>query len=600
LIYGTSPAFCDWKYLSRKTRVRVPNETIGGEVTGYREVKNYRKVIANNPVAGVIDIFRYFQCPNTVESPTSSDGVLFAGYEFQKSYEELLIDAKNGIYIESEVKKLHDINNNPVDSQENRLLLLNKTSMRHDMYNARNMVDAIHYYGLVPDKNGDLVFKHVTVAFPSGLPVKGPTEGIIIRDEDDPLHINRIPITLVRTNLMPGELYGVGDIQMVESLQIELNDQRNQRCDNVVRSMNQMWKVKSGLDIDEAMLQYRPNGIIEVEDTNDITPLVPNMLQLNQSMSEEAVIKQDIQFASGVSDFIAGTFQNTTGFNDTATGISLIQAAAQGRIILKAQFLQTAIKELAETVWALDQQHLPFNTVLKVLDPFSASKFRFIRASPNLINGQYDFSIVSAPSTGNPQVRRQQLIQVIQVLTQIMPIAAESGQPVKIDYSNLVLRILREFNIPNIAEVFPQLVNSEQINNLPSFINDALSNGESMDPELENQIVSDGGDIKVNPGDDDLTHIISHQEAANIATGQVKTKLMEHNQKHSEQMELKRALILTTTRNNAQNVQAGNGQGSDLMQELLQQNGASKSPDDAGGNESLIRNLANESAISGV
>lgn len=613
LIYGTSPAFADWKYVKKKMNVRVPEKDEKNGLIKYVS-KKLSRIIANQPMADVIDIFRYFQCPITVGSPASSD-VLFAGWEFQKTYEELMADVGNGLYKKDAVESLKGRTQNNTELLANRLNILNKIDPNKVASNqTRGLIDCINYFGSIPNDDGEMEYKLLTIAFPDGFPrgdgVGGPN-GIIIGEKEDPLNIDNIPIVLCRTNLMEGELYGVGDVQAVESLQIELNDQRNQRCDNVVRSMNQMWKVKKGNDIDEAMMQFRPHGLIECEDpASDILPLNPNMMQLNQSLVEESVIKQDIQFATGVTDFIAGTSQNTTGFNDTATGISLIQAAAQGRLTLKAQFLQVAIKELAELVWKLDQQFLPFDSVMKVLDPFSASKFRFIRATPDMINGQYDFSIVNAPSSGNPQVRRQQLIQIIDGVSKLIAPAQAAGQPINISYPHLILRLLREFNIPNIGEILPDVATMAEVNNLPSFVDTALDDGQSIDADTENLMMAEGESLEVHPGDPDLEHIVSHErlkrDSDDIELGR---RVDLHNTKHMAQMEKKKELSLQMTQANADATQNGQLPGNSLVNELMNmasqvqgnaEGESGNSPNGALGNEEITRDQGNANQIRAV
>jgi hypothetical protein len=81
LIYGTSPALIDWKYKTRLMRQRVPKVNNEGIIVGSETIRQ-RKVIANNPIARVIDVFNYFQCPTSAESPAVDEDNLFAGWEF--------------------------------------------------------------------------------------------------------------------------------------------------------------------------------------------------------------------------------------------------------------------------------------------------------------------------------------------------------------------------------------------------------------------------------------------------------------------------------------------------------------------------------------
>ena len=239
---------------------------------------------------------------------------------------------------------------------------------------------------------------------------------------------------------------------------------------------------------------------------------------------------------------------------------------------LKTQFIQVAIKELAELVWKLDQQYLPYDSVVKVLDPFSASKFRFIRASPDVINGQYDFSIVNAPSTGNPQIRRQQLIQIIDGATKIIAPALKMGQPININYPQLLLRLFKEFNIPNIAEILPDLAKMEVINNVPSFVDQALDTGEDLlDPETENEMMLDGQQVQVKPGDDDLHHLLVHEKARRDSNDTEFIRIVDaHNSLHKQQLDKKKDLTLQTVTAGAGTISQGGVPGNNLVNELVQ------------------------------
>lgn len=561
LLYGTSPVLADWDFRTRRIKARIPETLLNGTIIGER-TENIDKVIANNPIARVIDLFRYFQCPTTPQSPSTSDDVLFAGWEFAATLEELRLGTHNGIYNEN-TKQLTDADGSDQAFQylEDRLETLGKTGPLGVSSERRMQIPCINYMGLLPDRTGTLTSRLVTLAFPSGLPHEsgGQEAAIVIRNDENPYHSERIPITLCRVNQNVDELYGIGDVEAVSSLQTELTDQRNQRHDLLVRLMNQMFKVRRGANIDEAQLQYRPSGTVEVDEMDDIQELIQNPAQIQSSFMEGEEIKRDMQFASGISDFVVGQFQNSSGFNDTATGISLIQSAAENRIILKGQWLQTAIKDLAETVWMLDQQFLPFDTVVKVLDPISAAKYRFIRATPAIIQGQYDFSIVNAPAAGNPMMRRQQLIQVMQALVQMMPIAQQSGQQLNIDFGNLMRRLLEEFDIPNIAEIFPGLADMGLINDIPDAFDAEQNVGDSLDPQTENQLIIQEGakDLPTHPGDDDVEHIIDHEKAKLATSQSAQAELTKHVTMHSLQLQQKKQLLIETLRSTAQGIMQG-------------------------------------------
>jgi hypothetical protein len=602
LIYGTSPCFGDWQKQIRTVKARVPLQTLNGQAIGEKTIE-VDKIIKNNPRAQAIDIFKYFQCPATPGNPWEDDSVLFAGWEFLLTYQEMLEFRKAGVYNDN-VLQLRGMSgaSDLFEAERNRLSILGKTAP--DDINAasvpRDFFPCILYFGLLPSNKG-YTYKQITCCYPDGYPEgegKGGN-GLILQVEDNPYHHEKIPINLTRVNRNEGELYGISDIEVIESLQIELTDQRNQRNDILVRSLNPMWKAKAGETIDEAQLVFRPHGIIELDDVNNLQELRPNLENIRLAFQEEEIIKRDIQFASGISDFIVGQFQNSSGFNDTATGISLIQGAAQNRIVLKTMFIQRTVKNIAEMIWALDQQFLPFDTVFRVLDPLSASNFKFIRATPQIINGKYDFKIVSAPSAGNPQVRRNQLVQISQFITQMMPLVnPEGGQPqLEVNWTNLIKKILDEFEISNIAEILPAL-NQKQLVNIDIDASLEDEGSVSIDPETENQMMLEGRkDIPTSTGDDDITHLIAHKNAEELMSAEILTENKAHQTRHVEQLRQKqdRTVKLREDINQQAVTQAGGIDASSTLTSAIQSTNREASGE-AGEIEATLREVANRGA----
>ena len=66
-----------------------------------------------------------------------------------------------------------------------------------------------------------------------------------------------------------------------------------------------------------------------------LSPILNNMLR---NWVEEQNIKTDIQTTSSISDFSLG--QGSSGFNDTATGVSIVNANADSRIVSKVKYIE--------------------------------------------------------------------------------------------------------------------------------------------------------------------------------------------------------------------------------------------------------------------
>ena len=104
---------------------------------------------------------------------------------------------------------------------------------------------------------------------------------------------------------LPGEIYGMSAVQVIEHLQHELNTQRNQRLDNVSLILNRMWKVRRSADIQEQELVSRPHGIIHVDNPDDVTEFVMQNVA-SSSYQDEMLTKTDMENAIGTPAVVRG------------------------------------------------------------------------------------------------------------------------------------------------------------------------------------------------------------------------------------------------------------------------------------------------------
>ena len=73
---------------------------------------------------------------------------------------------------------------------------------------------------------------------------------VVIRDDKNPYSCGK-PFIHIVDQVVPHEFYGIGEIEQIESLQYELNDWRNHRMDGKTLTLNPMWWVPPGVDLDD-------------------------------------------------------------------------------------------------------------------------------------------------------------------------------------------------------------------------------------------------------------------------------------------------------------------------------------------------------------
>ena len=215
-----------------------------------------------------------------------------------------------------------------------------------------------------------------------GLTVMAAGE-VVIREQENPFWHGKKPFISLNDSIVPQEFYGKGEIEPVIKLQHALNTVQNQIIDNRTQVLMNMWKI-TGENVDESELIYRPNGVIHLSNEYEkVEPIIPPDLTGN-AQKDVSLIKSDIQQALGIYDYTKGA---ETGVNKTATGIGLVQEAANARFKHKIQLLEEAIKEVGEMVLALYQQFITDEKVIRVVGKKGEE---FIRVLPKDIAGEYD------------------------------------------------------------------------------------------------------------------------------------------------------------------------------------------------------------------
>jgi hypothetical protein len=153
---------------------------------------------------------------------------------------------------------------------------------------------------------------------------------LIVNVAQNPTWHGNLPFAIFRPSL-PGtkQLPGIGVVEPMEHLQIELNTLRRQRRDNATLKLMQTFAYRDGV-LDPADLKIGPGwGIPVTGDPREVLfPLMQGDIP-NSSYQEEQGLVGDMDVASGIDDTTRGA---DAGAAETATGVQLVQAAANRRI----------------------------------------------------------------------------------------------------------------------------------------------------------------------------------------------------------------------------------------------------------------------------
>ena len=236
--------------------------------------------------------------------------------------------------------------------------------------------------------------------------------GFLIKPDDFPYAFGH-PFVMLRNYEVPDTFYPMGDVQQIESLQLELNETRNQML-NYRKKFRRAWVYAKDL--------FDKDGIkgLESEDDNVMIPVmgdqnpanaiapVPPSITPPEFFDQSAMISTDLDRISGVSDYQRGA---QTAIKRTATEAAMIQDAANARAQDRLAKVESILAECGERVVALMQQFVTEQQVARVVTMPVKAWFTY---DPDRIKGSFDFEVVGGSTEPqNETFRRQAAMQTV-------------------------------------------------------------------------------------------------------------------------------------------------------------------------------------------
>lgn len=226
------------------------------------------------------------------------------------------------------------------------------------------------------------------------------------------------PYVMMRNYDVPEFFYPMGDLEAIESLQLELNKTRTQMMQARKKFGRKYLFRKSafGPEGRQALSSDADNLFVEAEDEG--TPLrelvepLPQVPFPPEAYSYSELIEQDIATVSGVSEYQRGQVPET---RRTATEAAIISDSVSARAADKLAVIELALGEVAQRVVQVTQQFVTGDQVYRVMGKDGA--LIWVPWTREEIQGEYDFS-VEAGSTQpmNETVRRQTAVALSQSL----------------------------------------------------------------------------------------------------------------------------------------------------------------------------------------
>ncbi len=276
----------------------------------------------------------------------------------------------------------------------------------------------------------------------------------VLMNDYNPFWHGMKPYLRIVDNSLPGEFFGVGEPEVLESINIEINALHNLRLENVNRSVFQMFKVRLGSPVTQSMTKFKPQGIIWVTQQDDIEPLFQGQPSIALSREEDG-LHTWAQIATGANDNFQGQQSDK---NETATGASILAQSAASRVGMKfLQLSSMGLEPLGQMLIALNEQYMSTDRAIQIVGPEGQTHVKMTPA--NLATNGALLMVKLDIGATDPINREMKLQKDINLLTIFMQLYGDPNHPAIVA---LITRIMDLGDIhidPQTLEVPPDAAN---------------------------------------------------------------------------------------------------------------------------------------------
>jgi hypothetical protein len=230
------------------------------------------------------------------------------------------------------------------------------------------------------------------------------------------------PYEFIANYEIPDEFYPIGDLEMIEAPQQELNKTRSQMMNHRKKYGRKYLYRASALGPEgrQGLESNEDNVAIEVVDDNQplgdvilpvpITPMSGDLYQYSQ------IIEADMDKVSGVNEYARGA---TPEVRRTATEAAMIQDASNARSADKLALIELAIGNIARKIVQLAQQYMTGEQAARIVGA-EGQQFWF-DFTPDDIEGEFDFQVEGGSTQPqNDTFRRQQAVAMMNSLAPLI------------------------------------------------------------------------------------------------------------------------------------------------------------------------------------
>jgi hypothetical protein len=478
--YGSAFAKIPWVTDRKKVRMTEPDEKLvyenGVPVDVEPKAPKVKDFELNKDRTEFKNLSIFdFRCDRRYESihdaPCCSD-------EFSQTFEDALRKLRAGIYVgvtEAEIKGLVETNSNvPENPGKEQQQQANGAGLQKP--EPKNDLRTVDWWGLFDIAgNGERVECQITVL----------NRQHVVRIAKNNLWHGRRPYLQGKWVPVEGELYGLGVIEPIVHLCLDLNDMQNVLNSGAALASNPMYKVGDTMNVPDEQIVAAPGRVFRGEDISQMQPLhTVDMSQIARVNKGE--LRDEVSETNGTPRLFMGQMESG---QESATGFS--GRVREGNIRIK-----DVAEALADDVFIPflemchfnNQQFLDEEVVVRLTG--KAGDYQTFKVNPIELAGIARIQMIMAPQIELLGVRGQQIINFLAIATQnpiVLQMLASKGFDI---FEAFKTAWTSEFGYRESERVYPPRADEVM-----------------YDQRTENVLLARGIEVDVQPYDNHAAHL---------------------------------------------------------------------------------------------
>lgn len=379
-----------------------------------------------------------------------------------------------------------------------------------DKTNAKDQLLYIECYfkdysteSIIEEEEGEK-YKVTKMKYPNGRRVIIAGD-VLLGDGSNPYKDGKFPFKSWRCYDVPGQFWGLSEVEMLVSIQKEICSLYNDVIDNAHLNGNAPWILDKNSGVEKGSLTNDKGLVVRKNPGTEVrreTP--PPMPAYIQNIIND--LKYDVQVVSGIFDATRGEKPASI---TSGVAIQALQDSSQGRIRLKTQNLEYLLADLGSMWLSRMQQFWKLPRTIRIMGGeyapdsmpiiINGQPIQFKEVTSDMIDGDFDVEIKTGSTMAvNKSAKFEQILRMAQT-------PAEDGMPIAdrrmvLEYSDLenVDDIIRRFDKQAKAQADEAMYQQEQQNQMTmqQQVNNHQQDLEKMEMNNQAQLQAKEMDIK--------------------------------------------------------------------------------------------------------